>query len=186
MISTTPGTLRVRMGEWNAAGDTEPLPAQEFAVARIFMHPNFNAGNLKNDIAIIRLAVPVPLGQLPTITTACLPVSPFIGQRYRRLFNYSKDSNSNHCSDRCWVSGWGKNDFTGVYQTIQKEVDVPILDPARCQATLAGTRLGPSFVFDAASFICAGGEPGKDACTGDGGSPLVCELNGRHFVAGLR
>lgn len=24
--STIPSTLRVRMGEWNAAGDTEPLP----------------------------------------------------------------------------------------------------------------------------------------------------------------
>lgn len=66
---------------------------------------------------------------------------------------------------RCWVSGWGKNDFNGVYQTIQKEVDVPILQPAKCQMALASTRLGPAFVFDSTSFICAGGEPGKDACT---------------------
>lgn len=76
-----PGTLRVRMGEWNAAGDTERLPAQEFVVARIFIHPAFSPLNLKNDVAVLRLAVPVPLGQLPTITTACLPVSPFVGQR---------------------------------------------------------------------------------------------------------
>lgn len=66
---------------------------------------------------------------------------------------------------RCWVSGWGKNDFSGVYQTIQKEVDVPILDASRCQSALAATRLGSAYVFDATSFICAGGEPGKDACT---------------------
>lgn len=69
-----------------------------------------------------------------------------------------------HCF-RCWVSGWGKNDFNGVYQTIQKEVDVPILSAATCQAALAATRLGSTFVFDANSFICAGGEIGKDACT---------------------
>lgn len=69
------------MGEWNAAGDTEPLPAQEFVVAKIFVHPSFNPSNLMNDVAILRLTVAVPLGQLPTITTACLPVASFVGQR---------------------------------------------------------------------------------------------------------
>lgn len=67
---------------------------------------------------------------------------------------------------RCWVSGWGKNDFvSGIYQTIQKEVDIPILPTATCQTSLAATRLGASFLFDTTSFICAGGEAGKDACT---------------------
>lgn len=102
-FSNVANNLRVRMGEWNAAGDTEPLPAQEFLVNKIFIHPNFNPNNLMNDVAVLRLAVPVPLGdynaigivkvwqiinsslsftgQLPTITTACLPVSSFVGQR---------------------------------------------------------------------------------------------------------
>lgn len=183
------------MGEYNAASDSETLPVQEFVVTRIFVHPNFNGANLQNNIALLRLAIPVPLGQTPSIATACLPVATFIGQR-------------------CWVSGWGRDDFlAGSYQTIQREADVPILPPAVCQSALSATRLGPSFVYDANSFICAGGENGKDACTvsccklffleigkignyvffflffgmvqGDGGSPLVCQLNGRFFVAGL-
>jgi len=34
--------------------------------------------------------------------------------------------------------------------------------------------------------VCAGTENGKDACTGDGGSPLVCQAqSGRWTVVGL-
>ena len=34
--------------------------------------------------------------------------------------------------------------------------------------------------------MCAGGEPGQDACDGDGGAPLVCEgASGRWYVVGL-
>lgn len=33
--------------------------------------------------------------------------------------------------------------------------------------------------------MCAGGEPGKDACTGDGGAPLMCEVAGQHYITGL-
>lgn len=84
------------------------------------------------------------------------------------------------------MSGWGRSDFVGgAYQSVQKEVDVPVLPPALCQSTLAATRLGGSFQFDAASFICAGGEAGKDACTGDGGAPLVCLLGAQFYVVGL-
>lgn len=137
-------------------------------MARIFVHPSYTANNLKNDIAILRLSSPVSLGQFPTIGTACLAQQAFVGSR-------------------CYVSGWGKNDFsnTGAYQAIQKEVDVPVLANAQCETQLRATRLGASFVFDTLSFMCAGGEANKDACTGDGGSPLVCLSNNRWYVAGL-
>lgn len=112
------------------------------------MHPSFNSVNLKNNVAILRLASQVVLGTTPTIATACLPGTTFTGQR-------------------CWVAGWGKNDFSsnGQYQAIQKEVDVPIRSAAECQSSLQATRLGSGFIFDSTSFVCAGGESGKDACT---------------------
>lgn len=81
-----PNRLRVRMGEWDASGELEPLPAQEFGVARIVVHPTFNPINLVDDVAILRLTTPVPLGQLPTVATACLPVTSYAGQRYIHLF----------------------------------------------------------------------------------------------------
>lgn len=78
----TPNQLRVRMGEWDASGELEPLPAQEFTVARIVLHATFNPVNLVDDVAILRLVTPVPLGQFPTVATACLPVTSYVGQRF--------------------------------------------------------------------------------------------------------
>lgn len=158
----------MRLGEWNATSTSEPIPIQQYVVARIFVHPLFVSTNLRNDIAILRLSSPVPLGTVPTIATACLPQLPFL-------------------NTRCWVSGWGKDDFssTGKYQRIQRQVDLPVVDHKTCQNQLRLTRLGARFQLDPVSFMCAGGEAGKDACTGDGGSPLVCERNNHWFVAGL-
>ncbi|XP_015599347.1 phenoloxidase-activating factor 2 [Cephus cinctus] len=153
------GGFKVRLGEWDARSTTEQYPYQEYQVARLFIHPNFNSQNLQNDVAVIRLASNVPISSSPNINTACLPNSMPSPQT------------------RCWVSGWGKNAFgsSGSYQSIMKEVDVPILSQTTCETQLRGTRLGQFFVLDRNSFLCAGGEMGKDACTGDGGSPLVCQ-----------
>lgn len=76
-----PTTLKVRLGEWNAGGASEPIPAQEYIVSRVFIHPNYNAANLKNDVAILRLSVAVPLGNTPTVATGCLPATSFVGTR---------------------------------------------------------------------------------------------------------
>lgn len=68
--------LRVRLGEWDASSASEPIPAQEYQVARVFVHPQYSASNLRNNIAILRLASNVPLGQTPSITTVTILSSP--------------------------------------------------------------------------------------------------------------
>ena len=60
---------------------------------------------------------------------------------------------------------------------ILKEVGVPLVPTSECQRSLRATRLGRRFRLDP-SFLCAGGEAGKDACKGDGGGPLVCRQPG--------
>jgi len=66
---------------------------------------------------------------------------------------------------RCWVSGWGKNAFiNGQLQSTLKEVDLYVWSKTNCQTALQSTRLGTNFVLDD-SFMCAGGESDKDACT---------------------
>lgn len=74
--------LKVRLGDWDAASESEPIRPQEYSVSRIIIHPSFNSGNLKNDVAILKLATPVQLGTTPTITTACLPATVFTGSRF--------------------------------------------------------------------------------------------------------
>lgn len=83
------------------------------------------------------------------------------------------------------MSGWGRNDFAyGAQQAVIRKVDVQLMDQDKCQATLRMTRLGNNFILDP-GFMCAGGEIGKDACTGDGGAPLVCQVAGQWYVVGL-
>jgi hypothetical protein len=74
------GQLKVRMGEWDGYSNSEPITHQEFNVARIFVHPQFAASTLVSSVAILRLSSNVPLGQVPSITTACLSGTSLSGQ----------------------------------------------------------------------------------------------------------
>jgi len=87
---------------------------------------------------------------------------------------------------RCFVTGWGKDAFgeIGKYQNVLKEVDLPVVNNFDCEQKLKRTRLGADFVLHP-GFLCAGGEAGRDACKGDGGGPLVCEVGGTWQIAGI-
>ncbi|KZC12441.1 Serine proteinase stubble, partial [Dufourea novaeangliae] len=162
--------LKVRLGEWDGQSTNEPNPYKEYLVQKVAMHPNFNSVQLENDVAVLTLSGTVSISSSPNINTACFPSAiPATGTR-------------------CWVSGWGKDAFgmNGKYQSIMKEVDVPIVSQTACEASLRQTRLGQYFNLNKNSFVCAGGEHGKDACTGDGGSPMVCQSgNGQWQVIGM-
>ncbi|XP_068139887.1 uncharacterized protein [Drosophila tropicalis] len=161
--------LRVRLGEWDVNHDVEFFPYIERDVVSVHIHPEYYAGTLDNDLAILKLDHPVDFTKNPHISPACLP-----------------DKYSDFTNARCWTTGWGKDAFGehGKYQNILKEVDVPILSHHQCEAQLKNTRLGYNYKLNP-GFICAGGEEGKDACKGDGGGPLVCERNGVWNVVGV-
>jgi secreted trypsin-like serine protease len=129
------------------------------------VHEDYYMGALYNDIALVFLDEEVTFG--PNIDTICLP-----------------PPNINFDGQRCVASGWGKDSFEkeGKYQVILKRLDLPVVPRAECESALRKTRLGPYFKLDH-SFVCAGGEPGRDTCRGDGGSPLVCRLpNSEYYV----
>jgi len=174
--------LKVRVGEYDASGFNPPetVNHDEYTVVRFLKHPQFSPGRLSNDIAILYTETDINLNK-PNVNTACMPSC-------RDQFSHRFQ---NGTGVRCWVAGWGKNEVDGSFQFIQHKVDLPLVDNGSCQNSLknalnrqkAGTgnrfRLSPS-------EICAGGQIGKDACTGDGGSPLVCQgESGRWTVVGL-
>jgi hypothetical protein len=66
------------MGDWDITGTTEPIPSMEFQVLNVTIHPQFNVGNLKNDIAILTLVTPIPFGTFPTMNNICLPSKFFL------------------------------------------------------------------------------------------------------------
>ncbi|XP_057336380.1 phenoloxidase-activating factor 2-like isoform X2 [Microplitis mediator] len=162
--------LKVRVGEWDTQTKNEPFPHQDRDVIKVIIHPNFHSGSLRNDFAILILSEPVQFAE--NVNVICLP-------KKDDIFDGA----------RCFASGWGKDTFgkEGHYQVILKRVELPVVNHNICQDWLRSTRLGKYYVLHT-SFLCAGGETGKDTCKGDGGSPLVCPLQNdpeRYAQAGI-
>ncbi|XP_076681416.1 phenoloxidase-activating factor 2-like [Andrena cerasifolii] len=151
-----PSELRIRAGEWDTQTKNEIFPHQDRAVKSVIVHEKYYAGALFFDVAILILSEPVEYAE--NVDIVCLP-----------------ERNAVYDGSRCLASGWGKDIFgkKGHYQVILKKVDLLVVPRDTCQDSLRKTRLGKYFKLHE-SFICAGGEIGKDTCKGDGGSPLVC------------
>lgn len=159
--------LTVRTGEWDTRGHLAPGERglhQDRSVSRSVIHPRYDASAVRNDIALLFLETDDDAAHLQPqpmhIACVCLPPA----------------AHAFRAGQRCFASGWGKNasGAAGRYQTIMKRVEVPLVGRAECERVLRQrTKLGRWFRLHR-SFLCAGGEFGRDACRGDGGAPLVC------------
>ncbi|CAH0561390.1 unnamed protein product [Brassicogethes aeneus] len=150
---------KVRAGEWNWLVKDEPLPHQDRITKKVVIHPQYHSGTLSNDIALLVLREPFKL--MENVGVICLP------PKYLHLE-----------SQNCVATGWGKNSHKkGSYQTTLKKVTLPLVPRSICLRSLQEAMLGPSFILHN-SFLCAGGVGNKDTCKGDGGSPLICPVEG--------
>lgn len=95
----------MRLGEWDVNHDVEFYPYVERDVTNLVIHPEFYAGTLNNNIAVLRMDKPVDFAANPHISPACLP-----------------EPNSEYAGSRCYTTGWGKDAFGdfGKYQNILK------------------------------------------------------------------
>jgi len=173
--------LKVRVGEYDARGFRHPeaINYQEYSVNATIKHPQFSPKRLSHDLALLVLTEDIDLSQ-PNVNTACLPSC-------QDQFSYQFP---NGTGTSCWVAGWGTNHTTGSFKPVQHKLNLPLVEAARCEANLSqalnaqSEGVGDQFVLST-SEVCAGGDQ-QDACTGDGGSPLVCQaLSGRWTVVGL-
>ena len=60
------------------------------------------------------------------------------------------------------------------------QVDMRIVPQDECKKTFENNGLSASRAHP--SFLCVGGEPNKDTCDGDGGSPHVCFNQDNRYV----
>ncbi|GJQ78556.1 CLIPA3 [Trypoxylus dichotomus] len=168
----TPSNVKLSFGVYNPSSMTN---VQTISASAITLNPGFNPTTLFNDIAVVTLASPVRVGPTTGVNVACLPTSSqsFVGRS-------------------CMVAGWGQTAFgaNDAPTTPEKQVTIPIVDYNTCRTSMAQASLLGSFVdryLDPAGEICAGGTAQLDACTQDGGSPLMCldSTTNRYVVAGL-
>ncbi|XP_008192885.2 phenoloxidase-activating factor 2 [Tribolium castaneum] len=146
--------LKIRAGEWDSHDENERLPHQERDVTSVTIHAQYNPITLANDIALLFLKSAVYLDD--HIDVICLPPASAVVEE-----------------NRCIVNGWRKETFGR--EGVLTKIELPMVSRQKCEEGLRKTRLGEMFKLDK-SFVCAGGEAGKDTCKGDGGSPLVCPI----------
>ncbi|XP_069468876.1 coagulation factor IX [Ambystoma mexicanum] len=156
--------FKVVVGEYNT--EVNDGTEQYLQVAKLVMHPNYNATKNKynNDIALIELATPMELNSYAT--PICIANKEFIE-------SLMKDK-----SVRNLVSGWGDVRYQGRPATILQKLQVPFVDRAACKRT---SRFS---VF--VNMFCAGyADISKDSCQGDSGGPLASKFNDAWFLTGI-
>merc|ERR1712012_356674 len=108
---------------------------------------------VNNDIALIKLPRPAKFN--PLAQPACWKTQTSI-------------------NSKPVVVGWGKADaaqsekINGVYSNKQNKLEVPVVSLDKCNEAFDGS-------LDE-THLCAGGEPGKDSCSGDSGGGLFSDL----------
>ncbi|XP_007937867.1 brain-specific serine protease 4 [Orycteropus afer afer] len=156
----------VLLGVWQL--DEPGLRSQKVGIAGVQPHPVYSwKEGARADIALVRLQHPVQFSE--RILPICLP------DRSVRLLP----------STDCWIVGWGST-HDGVPlphpHTLQK-LKVPIIDSEVC-SRLYWRGAGQGAITE--DMLCAGYLEGeRDACLGDSGGPLMCQVDGTWLLAGI-
>ncbi|XP_049430393.1 ovochymase-2 isoform X1 [Epinephelus fuscoguttatus] len=153
--------VRVVVGEFDQRVDDEE--EQVLLIKSVSLHEKYHhALPMSYDIALVELDQHILLGA--RVKPICLP-----------LPNESIPPETS-----CIVGGWGRMKEKGRLPAVLREVQLDLVDPAKCKNVLQTVKSSvlkqrPARPQQAMTVLCAGPEKGgKDACQGDSGGPLVC------------
>lgn len=136
-------------------------PGYRIPVRRIFIHPDYAAGNYwDSDIALVELESPAPV--------------PLI-----RLASMALDLEGKMAT----VLGWGDTTGNASYPEKLHQVSVPIISNADCNEAFVQSPLYSSPPISE-RMLCAGAD-GRDACYDDSGGPLLVRAGDQYRLAGL-
>ncbi|XP_021077436.1 brain-specific serine protease 4 [Mus pahari] len=161
-----PSLFSVLLGAWKL-GNPGPR-SQKVGIAWVLPHPRYSwKEGTHADIALVRLEHSIQFSE--RILPICLPDSSV------RLPPKTD----------CWIAGWGSIQ-DGVPlphpQTLQK-LKVPIIDSELCKS-LYWRGAGQEAVTE--GMLCAGYLEGqRDACLGDSGGPLMCQVDDHWLLTGI-
>ncbi|XP_068100124.1 serine protease 27-like [Hyperolius riggenbachi] len=169
-MSMDPSTYKVYLGVYQLT-DLNASQVESRDVKKIIIHPDFIVEGSSGDIALIELS------ELVEFTTYILPIS--------------LPSQKVHLPEGtlCSATGWGNTEETVPLedpQTLQ-EVEVPLIDSSKCEAMFRDSMgYGTTFTLILPDMLCAGYKDGKkDACQGDSGGSLACNVDGVWLQLGV-
>jgi len=152
-----PSAYTIVAGDHNI--QTSEGDEQTRTVAQIIIHPGYNSGTINNDAALMRLSTGLDLAA-SNVAAAVL----------------ANSGDSQFETGWAIVAGWGATSEGGGSPSTLRNVTVPMVSTAQCNAAY-----NPSGYQITDAMICAG-ESGKDSCQGDSGGPMICERSAGVWV----
>jgi hypothetical protein len=139
------------------------LDGKRYLVTEVIVHEGYNSQSLENDIALLKLEVPV---NFPNAVPVRLVSADDVleGATIPGVMS--------------WVTGWGLTNVSPkVFPTTLQKVQLPIV--SNSTASIVWTTIPTT-------DIMAGYRNGnKDACSGDSGGPMVVPVLGEYKLAGI-
>ncbi|XP_001861527.2 venom serine protease 34 [Culex quinquefasciatus] len=152
--------LGLLVGDHDITSGTDTSYAALHRLASIRSHESYSTVTKQNDIAIVRTQTEILF--TAGVGPACMPFK-FFGASFVGV--------------ELEAVGWGSTDFGYPKSNVPMKVDLPVVDPGRCNG---------SYSYFSSSQLCTWND-GKDTCQSDSGGPLFYTdfYNGLVYLTGI-